>query len=1393
MRVKNKIRFIAAMTAMNLVFTIQPFAGEWRQEGDKWRYILEDGQEQKNSWLKTDDNKWYRFDENGNRKTGWYQDTDQKWYYLEPDGSMASGWKEINGKWYYLEQDGSMASGWKQINGKWYYLDKKSGETVVNGYTPDGYYVDGSGAWDGGSSRNRSYSSSSGGKTHSNSNAGEKENNHPGESNGGNENPGNENPGNENPGKENPGTENPGKENPGNGEKENEVNPWKDKNPVILEQTGIVSVMGLPYAVISFSDQADDTNGFRYSIAGKDATASVTPVNTTGKIVKIPLPDENTHTLAITSGKWTVSTIALGDLGKSGAAEKELMEADFSIPSDIPYMILTRTVIPLSQYVKFIRQGDEIFIKPSSTTIDSSQIPLMANGKGQNPEEEDSQILIKEDSRKAAGLTSFAADGIASATATPPASLEGKNETASIAVLFDLAANNIIADSLNIKNSSVEAFLAKWDSSEKLAALNENLTLSTEAGDLKTRTWKNAEDLPRYVKYLTDKGGYGTKVELLTGKTDNTNPPELMIAPSLKGKSAVLQLSEENESWYRSITEIEIPYNQTKTHFYQENNTLSPDGKTLTLGVEAISGPMNYTGTYEVTIHSFGFADRKGILSVVEPAPNFTPTWDDRNSWLKLKADYAYYSDRVKAVTVNGVQLDGDSFSSDINSLYISYRYLVNGKNTFEIQADGYENARFEMESPAEFVTPKKAAHVNARQVIDGSSFMVFDIDPGQEGSEEAEWFQALEDSHLKLTYSSYGNVADLSLAKEGNSFTITAKNASMSSYNHYTLQITVPGFDIVSIAFTPVKAPPAVAQQWDLENYSLNLTSSSNTMYLSSYVTKVILNGAELKKGESADYMVSYDKGIEIFAHNFTPGMPYKIELDTSAYALNVLEGTAPPELTIPLEAPALTAEAVLKGSNVTVMAAGKADKWLEKIRSVTVASSSTSAGSAAAYTKTDDGLIINSNSFSYSGAYIITVKADGYRTTQTEVKVLNTVSVTGVLNYDQERLELSAGDAYFFDNITITLNGTQLIKGKGYTASGSKMIHIPAALLAEEENHLMLSNEIYQKVEMSFERYVAAKPAPTLDIEAGTSLDKETAIVLAIADGDQEWWDSLNQSHITVKRSSTGQTITGFDAASAGQLIINLKDSLSHYYNYTVTISVPGYRSCSLTYTPSQKTPEIENEWLENGDLQLSTELFAYFYNSYNIVYLDGEKLNQNTDYSLNTNSSPYSLTIFAEKFTPGEHRVRLVYTGYTNYAPYEVTITAPERESQQSVEAMELILEKPASEVAEKPQGEENASSAEHGAEEQQEEIQPEEKTEKENPAEDNSTEENPTEENQSEEAEAVVDQKDSEEGTSKDNLPEENGGSLAGNDAEDIMQESISETNQEDDLHRLPDQE
>ncbi|MFS9275938.1 N-acetylmuramoyl-L-alanine amidase family protein, partial [Streptococcus mitis] len=68
------------------------------------------------------------------------------WYYLNNSGAMATGWVNYNGTWYYLNNSGAMATGWVKDGDQWYYL-ASSGKMLHNTYTPDGYYVDASGAW----------------------------------------------------------------------------------------------------------------------------------------------------------------------------------------------------------------------------------------------------------------------------------------------------------------------------------------------------------------------------------------------------------------------------------------------------------------------------------------------------------------------------------------------------------------------------------------------------------------------------------------------------------------------------------------------------------------------------------------------------------------------------------------------------------------------------------------------------------------------------------------------------------------------------------------------------------------------------------------------------------------------------------------------------------------------------------------------------------------------------------------------------------------------------------------------------------------------------------------------------------------------------------------------
>jgi len=69
------------------------------------------------------------------------------WWFLNPDRSYpANTWKMINGKWYYFNKSGYMKTGWVQTNGIWYYLGA-DGAMLSNTRTPDGYYVNQSGAW----------------------------------------------------------------------------------------------------------------------------------------------------------------------------------------------------------------------------------------------------------------------------------------------------------------------------------------------------------------------------------------------------------------------------------------------------------------------------------------------------------------------------------------------------------------------------------------------------------------------------------------------------------------------------------------------------------------------------------------------------------------------------------------------------------------------------------------------------------------------------------------------------------------------------------------------------------------------------------------------------------------------------------------------------------------------------------------------------------------------------------------------------------------------------------------------------------------------------------------------------------------------------------------------
>lgn len=124
---------------------VQETPGQWNQTENGWQFKKLDGDIYRNTWI-------YR---------------KGKWYWIEPTGVMAEGWKELNGKryylmplagemlvgwildgqnWYYTDENGAMQTGWVKASEKWYFL-AEDGHMLSSATTPDGYHVDGNGAW----------------------------------------------------------------------------------------------------------------------------------------------------------------------------------------------------------------------------------------------------------------------------------------------------------------------------------------------------------------------------------------------------------------------------------------------------------------------------------------------------------------------------------------------------------------------------------------------------------------------------------------------------------------------------------------------------------------------------------------------------------------------------------------------------------------------------------------------------------------------------------------------------------------------------------------------------------------------------------------------------------------------------------------------------------------------------------------------------------------------------------------------------------------------------------------------------------------------------------------------------------------------------------------------
>ena len=118
---------------------------DWVKDKGTWYFMNDKGVMFNQTWLYQGSN-WYAFKSSGAMIASDWLYYNNNWYYLKDSGAMATGWVKDGSSWYYLKDSGAMATGWVKDGGQWYYL-ASSGKMLHNTYTPDGYYVDASGAW----------------------------------------------------------------------------------------------------------------------------------------------------------------------------------------------------------------------------------------------------------------------------------------------------------------------------------------------------------------------------------------------------------------------------------------------------------------------------------------------------------------------------------------------------------------------------------------------------------------------------------------------------------------------------------------------------------------------------------------------------------------------------------------------------------------------------------------------------------------------------------------------------------------------------------------------------------------------------------------------------------------------------------------------------------------------------------------------------------------------------------------------------------------------------------------------------------------------------------------------------------------------------------------------
>ena len=123
----------------------------WSLSQGSW-YFFTNGTKVTNTWKQDSSKKWFYLGAEGAMVINkWAQDSSKKWFYLGSNGAMLiNKWEQDSSKkWFYLGSEGAMVtSTWVTWNSKQYYLNT-NGDMAENTTTPDGYVVDGNGAWTG--------------------------------------------------------------------------------------------------------------------------------------------------------------------------------------------------------------------------------------------------------------------------------------------------------------------------------------------------------------------------------------------------------------------------------------------------------------------------------------------------------------------------------------------------------------------------------------------------------------------------------------------------------------------------------------------------------------------------------------------------------------------------------------------------------------------------------------------------------------------------------------------------------------------------------------------------------------------------------------------------------------------------------------------------------------------------------------------------------------------------------------------------------------------------------------------------------------------------------------------------------------------------------------------